>query len=265
MSCYTVTPTPKLSNKSSDSDELLASNDDAFVDSQTDSAEHVSGLDIDVQESTSLKKWRDFITQPVIAAATITNIYYGFIITLVVVIPTCLGNTYEDRYLIPLMGMTVGIVRILISGIWDNLAKITGYRPLNYLFTAANMAWITLTFVAFTDESSHEPAYKQLPLIALPGQYLTYIQGILTGFVLTAMNILCQVTVGKISTERKCMNGFDSNVLFSYTMVVYSVSAAVTIAMVPIVGLYGYLFLMLIFLVLNHFSYTLELLYFVRY
>lgn len=201
----------------------------------------------------------DFFMNPSIRALTVTNTYFGVMTTLCVIVPMCISNTYENRHLIPIMGVAIGISRLGTTGLFDWMARMTSYTTIQYLQTLASITWVLLIFLAFPNNSLHHFTPGEEPLI-LMGDWVVYLLGILNGCTATWLGVLVTVSTGKVSRDTKTMNGFEPDVIFAYTMIVWSLSSAISLAITPYVSLYLYCCVTAVGIIANHFCFYYDVL-----
>ena len=201
----------------------------------------------------------DFFSEPSVRALTVTNLYFGAITTLMVIVPMCISNTYENRHLIPILGGAVGISRLVTTGLFDWMARMTSYATMQYLCTIASLSWVILVILVFPDNSLHHLTPGDTPLVPM-GDWVVYVLGILTGCAVTWLGVLVTVATGRVCTNVKLMKGFQPDVLFAYTMIVWSIGSSMTLAVTPYISLYWFCGLTLVGLIANHFYFCYDLL-----
>ena len=200
-----------------------------------------------------------YISEPSIRALTISSLHLGAVSTLMVIVPMCISNTYDDRHLIPILGGAIGISRMVTTGLFDWMARMTSYTMLQYLQTIVSLTWVMLVFLVFPDNSLHELTPGQMPLLPV-GDWVVYVLGTLTGCCLTWLGVLVTVATGKVSTDNDAMKGFQPDILFAYTMIVWSIGSTVTLAITPYVSLYFFCCLSFVGITVNHFCFCSDLL-----
>lgn len=203
-----------------------------------------------------------FLSEPSIRALTICNGYFGGVCTLFIIVPMCISNTYENRHLIPILGGTVGVSRLITTGLFDWMAKMTSYMTLQYLQTLATVSWVGLMFLVFPNNSLHQLTPGDMPIFSM-GDWVVYLLGLLIGCALTWLGVLVTVATGKVSTDTQVMQGFQPDVLFAYCMIVWSIGSSVTLAITPYVTLYMFACLTFIGVFVNHFCFCYDLLPFI--
>ena len=100
--------------------------------------------------------------------------------------------------------------------------------------------WLLLTALLFSPHSAAAPSHSAAG-DAGSGVGAVCVEGALTGAVLSGFAILFYVVVGKVSRSVASMHGFDATVLFSYAMVLWSLSSALSLALSPFMNLYLFL------------------------
>ena len=204
----------------------------------------------------------DFMTEPSIRALTISNAYFGAMTTLVVIVPMCISNTFENRHLIPILGVAMGISRLVTTGLFDWMARMTSYTTLQYLQTITSITWVILIFLAFPNNSLHHLTPGEKPLIPM-GEWVVYVLGILNGCIATWLGVLVTVATGKVSRDTITLNGFEPDVVFAYTMIVWSLGSSISLAITPYVSLYLYCCVTIVGILANHFCFCYDLLPFI--
>ena len=160
------------------------------------------------------------------------NVLGGLKSTLSVIVPTCVSNTYSRRRLLPLLGLCQGCARVLVAGGWYAASRVLGCLRLAQGTCLLAGVWLLLTALLFSPHSAAAPSHSAAGG-AGSGVGAVCVEGALTGAVLRGFAILFYVVAGKVSRSVASMHGFDATVLFSYAMVLWSLSSALSLALSP--------------------------------
>ena len=192
-----------------------------------------------------------FLVKPATLAQGVTSIVSGMFDAWLVVIFTCIRNTYSDRHLLPVCGLIYGCCKIVFSAIWNKLTTFVGYRFMIYLITVVTLFWLLIIMSIFPPISIHAQGNASDALLPL-GSWVVYLLGMFTGISRTWMDLLKQISCGTCSRADDVMEDFKPSVMFTVKTIVWSSASAATYAVVPYVNFYAFVGFSIFGLLVNH-------------
>lgn len=224
--------------------------EEGLFDEQEQSTESTDANILQHQEH--FKRLRKFISAPATIAQIATSLVSSICDCWVVIICTCIRNTYSNRHLIPIFGIIFGCCKVILGGTWNKMSKVLGYKLMICITSTISLLWLTLIFIMFPSESLHSQSSQFDALVPL-GSWAVFLLGLLTGVSRTWMDLLKQISCGTCSKSDEVMQGFQPSLLFSVKTIFWSSTSAIIYALVPYISLYVMVTLTFIGLAANHF------------
>ena len=226
-----------------DSDAEDYSDHDQLLSSNTSSLDNVN--------ASVMKRLFHFIVKPATLAQGVTSVVSGMYDAWIVIIFTCIRNTYSDRHLLPICGLIFGCCKIIFSGIWNKLTVYCGYKAMINLITIITLFWLLIIMAIFPPISLHDEGNSSDALLP-QGPWAVYLLGLVTGISRTWMDVLKQISCGTCSRADDVMEGFKPSVMFTVKTIIWSSASAITYAVVPFVNFYALIATSLFGLIVNH-------------
>lgn len=200
---------------------------------------------------TLLHRFSRFIVKPATMAQIVTSVVSGMYDAWVVIIFTCIRNTYTSRKLLPICGLIFGCCKVIFGGLWNKTTKTFGYRCITIVVTTVTLIWLFIILVMFPPLSIHELSDPSAALIPL-GPGAVYLLGLFTGTSRTTMDLLKQISCGTCAVAEDVMEGFKPSVMFTVKSIIWSGSTAATLACAPFASFYILVGFSLAGLLFNH-------------
>ena len=150
------------------------------------------------------------------------------------------------------------------TGLFEGSARLTSYRTTTLICTLSAISWSIITVLVFPNYS-HQTLIDTTGGPFLPvGDWVVYVLAVAGGLTITWMGVLTMVAQGKVSRDLETMHGFPSDVLFSWTMIVWSVGNAAVFAVTSYVSLQLFCGMFLAGAVANHIVFCRDVLPYIR-
>ena len=243
--------TSSLQNSIQDSVDRLAVDSDAEDYRDHDQLLSSNTSSMDRVNASVMKRLFNFIVKPATLAQGVTSVVSGMYDAWVVIIFTCIRNTYSDRHLLPICGLIFGCCKIIFSGVWNKLTVHFGYKVMVNLITIITLFWLLIIMAIFPPISLHDKGDSSDALLP-QGAWAVYLLGLVTGISRTWMDVLKQISCGTCSRADDVMEGFKPSVMFTVKTIIWSSASAITYAVVPFVNFYALIATSLFGLIVNH-------------
>ena len=246
-----ITHTDDDSSIHSDRSRLLDSNSDIEGDedhqiNNNDRSENI------VNQNGIFKRLFKFFLVPATMAQIMTSIVSSICDCWVVIICTCIRNTYSNRHLIPIFGIIFGCCKIIFSGMWNKMTNILGYKLMIYIISVISLLWLVIIFIIFPPVSIHSQSVHSDALIPL-GPWVVILLGLFTGVSRTWMDMIKQISCGACSKSEDIMQGFNPSLMFSVKTIFWSSTSAIVYATVSYMNIYVIVSVTFFGLIVNHF------------
>ena len=243
--------TPQNSIQSSTDNRSLIESVAGECDSHDPLLASAAEDNLNAENRSVMKRLLSFFVKPATVAQGVTSIVSGMFDAWVVIIFTCIRNTYSDRHLLPICGLIYGGFKISLSGFWNHLTRFVGYKFMIYLVTVITFFWLLIILLIFPPISLHSQGNASDALLPL-GPWVVYVLGCFTGISRTWMDLLKQISCGTCSRADDVMENFQPSVMFTFKSVFWSITSATTYAVVPYVNFYVFVSLSIFGLFVNH-------------
>ena len=199
-----------------------------------------------------LIRYKETLLRKSVGFLTIILMYNAFVLAFyTMTFETCIGNTFSDRQLIPLMACVLGVAEVLASLLFERLSKRFSNRCLVLLLFVISILSFYLTFLMFLPESSYTKVQAGKAFIP-ERESIVLLIAFLVGIADAGFNILATAMVGLLFES-------ESEIGFMLLNAVMSIGTATVFFLSSHLSLYAIIGIDVVFCTLSTLSITLDM------